>query len=210
MTMATKKILGLDLGVDSTIRQVLKAVPLAVSIAMSPLKAPAQNTSAQSSSATKTEQVAQPKEKVLQALRIENPSLLYDYCILELVSTDGDDNFSEKVSLTFHAEDYHVIDFCTTININKIDELKKIAEYKNGYAVEGKGNYTFIICDHEGDYSLSNPQPKVIYEEKRDVESMCVAITKEFYDFLYANFKDVFPNKVDLQTEMPSGHYQLF
>lgn len=204
--MATKKILGLDLGVDSTIRQVLKAVPLAVSIAMSPLKAPAQNTSAQSSSATKTEQVAQPKEKVLQALRIENPSLLYDYCILELVSTDGDDNFSEKVSLTFHAEDCRLIcDFCTEININKIDELKKIAEYKNGYAVEGKGNYTSILCDYEGDYS--NPQPKVIYEEKRDVESMCVAITKEFYDFLYANLKDVFPNKVDLQTKMPSGHY---
>ena len=40
MTMATKKILGLDLGVSSMIEQVLKVVLLTVLIAMSPLNAP--------------------------------------------------------------------------------------------------------------------------------------------------------------------------
>ena len=75
--------------------------------------------------------------------------------------------------------------------------------YENGYAVEGKGNIS--TCYYDDDYGLS--KPKIIDEEKRDVESLTVEITKEFYDFLYANFKDVFPNKVDLQNKKPLGYY---
>lgn len=179
----------------------MKAVPLAVLIAMSPLNAPAQNTSAQANSATKTEQVAQPEEKVLQALKIENASPRFGDCILELVSTDGDDNFSEKVSLTFD-DDSYFLDHSKRFTV-KIDELKNLAVYENGYAVEGKGNIS--TCYYDDDYGLS--KPKIIDEEKRDVESLTVEITKEFYDFLYANFKDVFPNKVDLQNKKPLGYY---
>ena len=139
----------------------MKAVPLAVLIAMSPLNAPAQNASAQTSSATKTEQVAQPAEKVLQALKIENASPRFGDCILELVSTDGDDNFSEKVSLTFD-DDSYFLDHSKRFTV-KIDELNKkectIHELKQ---VLRDNHFT----DEDIDYILASALDN--YEEESD------------------------------------------
>ena len=168
----------------------LKAIPLAVLIAMSPLNAvQAQNKAENTNSATKTEQVKSPEEKVLQAFRIIDASPRYGDCIMELVSTDGDDEFSEKVTLTFERPNPNALSTVNDNEVLKIEELKNLARYNDKYVVEGKGKINNYI------YKLYSGEH--IFTKEENIDLISKEISKDFYEFLYENLKDVVPIIID-------------
>ena len=160
----------------------MKAVPVIVLMAMSPINAPLTSAHPIASASPQTEVVAN-KDKVIQALEIKNASPNYGDCILELISTDGDDSRAEKVALSFKDESDYMEDHYANIY-----DLQGLCIYQNGFGVSGTGKCQSFYYDNYGDVKHQRASVK---------EKVTVEISEQFFNFLYQNFGKSLPCVVD-------------
>ena len=185
----------------------MKAVPLAVLIAMSPLNAPAQNTSSQTNSTTKVEQMMElaKKDQFVGYTIYEKPSVYCNKCLIQLYSLDGSDNY-DRIMLTFAAlpakekdlEAHNIPSnlFCDAKVTLKLDTLKKVTNYKiidgektlfsEEYYAVGLAKKRFSNFNDKTTYELVSNSADLNFEMMSDNEE--VSITKKFYDDLKESF----------------------
>ncbi len=189
----------------------MKAVPLAVLIAMSPLNVPAQNASAQTGSITKTEQVAQPEEKVVLTYSYEKPTRANtgkaDFIFY---STDGDDSSIEKVKINFETSHFYKTKGDNAENVNyriiqsmypdTIEIINETVKFKDGREIDGKYYY---ISGKGIDYKtqgMTDSGKIVSKANKIQKDKITIGINEEFYKFLVELFNGDIVEKETFRT----------
>ena len=189
----------------------MKAVPLAVLIAMSPLNAPAQNTSAQTSSATKTEQVAQPEEKVVLTYSYEKPTRANtgkaDFIFY---STDGDDSSIEKVKINFETSHFYKTKGDNAENVNyriiqsmytdTIEIINETVKFKDGREIDGKYYYLSGKGNLYKTQEITDSGVIVAKPAREQEDKITIGINEEFYKFLAELFNGSLVEKETFRT----------
>ena len=181
----------------------MKAVPLAVLIAMSPLNAPAQNTSSQTNSTTKVEQMMKlaEKDELVSYAVYDNPSGYRKKCLIQLYSLDGG-NSIDRIMLNFapvpakkkDLEAQNLPDnLLGRVKVSlKLDTLKKVTNYLNDgekqwvyseeYFAVGPAKKEFSSFRDKATYELVPNSDDLNFEMMTDNEE--VYITEQFYNDL--------------------------
>ena len=182
MTMATKKILGLDLGVSSTIEQILKVVLLVVLITMSPITTDAKNV-VHSETHQDTTELLQRLLKLIKTVTSKRvlPNVMEvvfrherDVTVL-MVDTDGNKSNFEELYLKHYDEAFlSPAEYPTKYDFYA--KAKSLNHYSfNILGDDGKSygtwKYSQLILENGDKKHTYISSPRIIEEVLRDMNS---------------------------------------
>lgn len=172
----------------STLRNVMRSIPLATLIAMSPMVGQAQA----------------PQEKILSWIKLSdkqavNPKTKNELSEMIFISTDGNDNDAEIVTLQSTSNTYRKgvkYAFTTYVDVKTL-EVRNITNPENGrvtteYYVWGPGR----VARSRGETPEGEFVGEPYFPPKKPMK---VEVTKDFYEYLVDLFKDT-TDMVDYKT----------